>query len=120
MARRNGRPGEWLATDDYTGFTRYASELKRDYWGMYAQTPLKRNLQEIATPLSDPYPVAFYRGPNYESFDPAEAETAPVYVGETTVPTNPNNMAYQVLGLGPAAGNTGVGFWTIGTDFEVQ
>lgn len=109
MARRNQRRGDWLATDDTTGFTRYGSELRLDYWGNRTAIPLKRNLQEIATPLSDPGPVPFYRGPNYETNAPCFAEIAPTYIGNTTVPTNPNNMAFQVLNLDPAIPDMVVG-----------
>lgn len=115
MAGRNQRKGDWLATDDTTGFTQYASKLRQDFWGNMTAIPLKRNLQEIATPLDDPAPVSFYRGPQYESFDPCDAEIAPVYVGNTTVPTNPNNMAYQVLNLNP-----GIGDMTVGCTFIVR
>lgn len=108
MARRNGRPGEWLAIDQYTGFTKYASELKRDFWGAYAKKPLKRNLQEIASPLDDPAPVPFFTGPSYETFDSCDSEIAPSYVGVTNVPTNPNNMAFQVLALDPGIGDMAV------------
>ena len=109
MARRKQRKGDWLATDDYTGFTRYASELKQDFWGSYAVKPLLRNMQEIAAPLNDPEPVPFYRGPSYESTPVCVAEVAPQYVGNTTVPTNPNNMAFQVLNLNPTLGDMTVG-----------
>lgn len=113
--RRNGRKGDWLATDDYTGFTTYASKLRRDYWGSYAQKPLLRNLQEIAAPLDDPQPVPLYRGPNYESFNPCDAELAPEFVGNTNVPTNTSNMAAQVLNLSP-----GIGSMEIGCTFIVR
>jgi len=115
MARRGQRKGDWLAADDYTGYTRYASKLRKDFWGAYAEKPLKRNLQEIATPLSDPRPVPFFRGANYEITPTCVAETAPLYVGNTTVPTNPNNMAFQVLNLDP-----GLGDMSIGCTFEVH
>lgn len=95
MARRNGRPGSWLATDDYTGFTRYVSELKRDFWGSLAVKPLKRNLQEIASPLNDPRPVNPYRGPNYESVNPLTTTVAPTFVGYTNVRTSHDNAAFQ-------------------------
>lgn len=107
--RRRGKPGDYLATDDYTGFTSYASQLKRDYWGQYARRPLLRNLQEIATPLDDPQPVPFYRGPSYEVTQACAGSTAPAYVGLTNVPTNPNNMAFQVLDLDPSIPNMEVG-----------
>ena len=109
MARRKGRPGDWLATDDYTGFTVYASELKQDYWGNYAVRPLERNLQEIATPLDDPHPVPFYRGPNYDTSAVCASEIAPTYVGLTNIPTNPNNAAFQALDLSPAIPNMEIG-----------
>jgi len=96
---------------DYTGITRFASDLKRDYWGQYGEPRvlLERNLQEIATPLDDPQPVPIYRGPQYEAFNPCDAEVAPLYVGLTNVPTNPNNMAFQVLDLNPAIPDMEIG-----------
>lgn len=109
MARRSGRKGEWLATDDYTGFTVYATKLRRDFWGSYAAKPLFRNPQEIAYPLNDPQPVSLYRGPNYQELPPCGAEVAPFYVGNTTVPTNPNNAAFQALDLSPAIPNMEIG-----------
>lgn len=109
MARRGGKPGDWLVTDDYTGFTTYASKVKRDYWGQYAVKPLKRNLQEIASPLNDPTPVFPYLGPQYEASNGCIGETAPITVGDTAVPTNPNNMAFQVLNLDPGIGQAAVG-----------
>lgn len=109
MARRRGRPGDYLMTDDYSGMTRYASQLKKDFWGAYAVKPLKRNLQEVAIPLDDPAPVPIYRGPAYEASYDCEGAVAPTYVGNTTVPTNPNNMAFQVLNLSPAIPDMEVG-----------
>ncbi len=109
MARRGGRKGDWLATDDYTGFTVYASKLKRDYWGNLTVSPLLRNLQEIASPLNDPEPVPYFRAPSYEFTPPCVGELAPAYVGNTTVPTNQNNMAFQVLNLSPGVGEMEIG-----------
>ncbi len=108
MARRNGRKGDYLMTDDYTGFTRYASELHRDYWGAYARKPLLRNLQEIASPLSDPESVPIFRGPNYEQFNPCDAEIIRATIGNTGIPTNPNNMAAQVLGFASGIGTMSI------------
>jgi hypothetical protein len=96
MARRRGRPGSWLAADDYTGFTVFASKLNKDFWGSLAVRPLERNPQEIASPLSDPYPVSPYRGPNYETVSNIQTlVSAPSFVGNTTVRTNRNNAAIQ-------------------------
>lgn len=114
MAWRSGRKGQWLATDDNSGITHYASELREGYYGEMAKKPLLRNLQEVASPLSDPYPVSFYRGPNYEASVPCNYEIAPTYVGNTTIPTNRNNAAAQALALFPSIGTA-----TIGCTFRV-
>lgn len=114
MARRNGRKGAHLVTDDYFGFTRFNSQVKKDYWGSYAEKPMLRNLQEIAYPLNDPGPVDPYRGPNYETYSLCDIELAPQYVGLTNVKTNPNNAAMQALGLQDAIPNM-----EIGCDFVV-
>lgn len=114
MARRNGRKGDYLGTDDYTGMTVYFSKLKRDFWGSLAVNPLLRNLQEISTPLNDPEPVSDYRGPSYETYRNCIGETAPEFVGNTTRRTNPNNAAFQALNLNPA-----IPFMQIGCTFRV-
>lgn len=95
MARRGGRPGSWLIPDDYYGFTSYNTKLRFDYWGQLAAKPLKRNLQEIATPLNDPVPVNPVRAPNYEVVDSSTTAVVPQFVGTTSVPTNTDNAAYQ-------------------------
>lgn len=114
MARRQGRKGDYLATDDYTGFTRFRSQLSYDYWGSLVERPLLRNLQEIASPLNDPQPVPDYRGPTYEYTPPCIGERSPKFVGLTNVKTNNNNAAAQALNLNPSLGSM-----SIGCTFEV-
>lgn len=109
MARRGGRSGDYLATDEYYGKTVLASTLKKDFWGAYAVKPLLRNLQEIAMPLGDPYPVEIYTGSSYEKTPTCVAEVAPTFVGNTTVPTSKQNLAFQVLDLDPTLGQMAVG-----------
>jgi len=122
MARRNGRKGDHLATDDYTGFTVFASKLQRDYWGSLAVHPLKRNLQEISSPLTDPSPVEIYRGPNYEAATPTLLYV-PSTVGNTNVLTNVQNAAIQTPNLYPNVTNghiiSGIGTARIGSTFIV-
>lgn len=113
--KRGGRKGDYLATDDYTGFTTFRSRLSFDYWGSLTRKPLKRNLQEIASPLSDPEPVIDYRGPDYEPSIPCDYEVAPQFVGNTTVRTNMNNAAAQALNLDPAIPDM-----SVGCTFEVR
>jgi len=103
MARRNGRKGDYLATDDYTGFTEYRSKLKFDYWGNLTAKPMARNLQEISTPLLDPKPVSVFRGPQYENIpNPCIFETQPEFIGRTNKPFPTNSAANQALNLNPA------------------
>ena len=109
MARRAGRKGDYLITDDYFGLTTYASKVQKDYWGSLTTRPLKRNLQEIASPLNDPEPVKDFRGAAYEYVPVCVSELAPEFVGLTTVLTNSNNPAFQVLNLNPAIPDMSVG-----------
>lgn len=109
MARRNGRPGSYLMTDDYTGVTHYANELKRDYWGNYTKKPLQRNLQEIASPLLDPQPVPIFRANSYENVAPCTGESMPVYVGLTNVKTSQNSPGAQYYLQQESVGNAAVG-----------
>lgn len=94
MARRRGRPGDYLGTDDDTGFTVYFSQLRRDFWGNFTVSPLQRNLQEICSPLNDPTPVKPYRGPNYEVVDSTITTVQPTKVGTTNINTSHDNMAF--------------------------
>lgn len=108
MARRNGKPGDYLITDDYLGVTTYASKVTTDFWGNVVQKPLLRNLQEIATPLNDPYPVPLFRGPDYEQTIACQFEIQPQYIGRTTRPF-PNTQLTQLLDLNPSLGSMFVG-----------
>lgn len=109
MARRHGRKNDYLASDDLTGITCFASQLKRDYWGNMTRTPLKRNLQEISSPLNDPRPVSMYRGPVYEQTQACDFEVQPLFIGTTTIPSPPYPSA-QALGITPpGVGNAEVG-----------
>lgn len=115
MARRNGRPGKYLAVDDNSGFTVYANQLQTDYWRNETRFPLKRNLQEISSPLGDPYPVSLYRGPQYEQTNACMFETSPIYIGKTTKPF-PQSSAYaQFQNLEP-----GVGAFSVGCTLKVH
>lgn len=116
MARRSGRPGAWLATDELTGFTKYGTQLKTDFWGAKTARPLKRNLQEIATPLLDPYPVPYYTGSSYEQVpNICVFENIPFYVGNTNIRTPRTGDAAQAV-----YNTTGIGDMEIGCTFIVS
>lgn len=108
MARRRGKPGSYLMTDDYLGVTRYSNELTQDYWGYWAKKILKRNLQEIASPLNDPYPIPIYRGPEYEQTNACDFELQPQYIGNTRIPF-PNTQITSLYNLDPGIGDMSIG-----------
>lgn len=109
MARRRGKPGAWLTSDDTTGFTVFNDRIQTDYWGNKTAVPLQRNLQEISSPLGDPYPVAFYRGPQYEATTACDFEVAPTFVGKTTKPFVINSQYAQLFNLNPSIPDMSVG-----------
>lgn len=117
MARRNGRKNSYLMSSDYSGNTIYASQAVKDYWGEYGlrREVLARNLQEIATPLNDPYPVPIYRGPLYEKTTACIGEQVPLYIGTTTRRFPTNNDTVAALGINP-----GIGAASIGCTFRVS
>ncbi len=119
MARRHGRKGDYLAADDWTGFTVYGSELRKDFWGMYSKHPLKRNLQEIASPLNDPRPVPVFRGQIYEQWPFSTfGFIVPLDVGVSNVPTNRMSAAIQALAENQSSAS-GIGGMQIGSTFQV-
>lgn len=107
MARRNGKPGQYLMSDDYTGVTEYASKLQLDYWGNWTRKPLIRNLQEVASPLNDPLPVSIFRGPQYEQTSVCDFETQPLFIGTTNRRT-PDSFSTNVLGFDPGVGEASI------------
>lgn len=109
MARRRGRPGDYLVTDDYFGNTTYRSKVREDYWGSWTRKPLLRNLQEVASPLNDPYPVDVYRGPDYEKTTACDFELFPRFIGRTIVPFNRNNILSAVFNFNPAIPDMSIG-----------
>lgn len=114
MARRRGKPGDYLITDDYYGRTTYQSKTTTDYWGNIVEKPLIRNLQEISQPLSDPYPVNYYRGPQYEQTTACQFELQPLFIGNTNVPF-PQTNATSIFNLDPAIPDM-----SVGCTFEVR
>ncbi len=108
MARRRGKPGAYLMSDDNTGFTIYNNQARKDYWNNYTAIPLKRNLQEIASPLNDPYPVPIFRGSQYEQTNACDFELQPQYIGKTRIPF-PNTQVTNLYNLDPGIGDMAIG-----------
>lgn len=86
--RHRIRKGDYLAVDDLTGITHYASQMGRDYNGNLTlratMDPIQPQL--FIRALNDPQPV--------EIFNPAPPEVQaslfqPAFVGDTPVPVPP-------------------------------
>lgn len=94
MAIRNRhRKGDWLAIDDYTGFTCYGSQLKRDEYGFLTKDPDVVNQQKYIRSYGDPYPVPFVRPDAVVS-----ASNYPtLFIGTTNVPVNRQSPGFQAL-----------------------
>lgn len=114
MKRKGWKRGDWLVRDEESGFTEYASKVRRDYYGV-----LKRSEQ------SDPaHPQDFIRAKNDPFIGQPQNPPALVYntsaynlgefVGETIIP----------VPFGPASHlyppDFGIGAMTIGTTFIVR
>lgn len=84
---RNGwKSGDWLVIDEESGMTRYASEVRRDWKGLYVTKAYAddEQPQDFIKPLSDPRPLPFYAMP-FTEFD--LANFVPIFIGETTLLT---------------------------------
>ena len=91
---RNGwRKGEWLIIDAESGMTRYSSEVKRDYTGVYVTKTYadSEQPQDFIRPGSDPMPLP-YSNPGTTNF--TVSVSAPTYVGNTNVLTKPGPASH--------------------------
>jgi hypothetical protein len=112
MARRSGwKRGDHLVMDEESGFTRYASEVGYDYYGVLKdKRQLDRaNPQDFVRAKEDPYPVSPIHPP-LRHYDLC-ATKAGLEVGTTGIrrPTGPASHLYE----------PGIGDAEIGCDFYV-
>ena len=100
--RKSWKKGDWLVIDEESGITRYASQVRRDWKGLYVTNRYadEEQEQDFIKPMQDPQPVAFTALPdrNFEI-----CNCLPRYVGATTVPYTSVGAAthlFQVDGIG--------------------
>lgn len=120
MRRRGWKRGDWLVKDEESGFTVYASQCTRDYYGVYKLKSQadQRHPQEYILAKRDPYPVS-PTSPPLRTYD-TSAYVQGTYVGSTTV-LAPFGAATHLYNQAAVAGtNYGIGLMTIGTDFVVR
>jgi len=94
--KRRGRLGEYLAADDYTGAVKYASKLKKDYWGNLVENPLERNKQELVKAMNDPQPLPWVREADYEVVTSAMLQV-PTTIGNSTVRRDTSTFGAAVM-----------------------
>lgn len=118
MARRGWKRGDWLVRDEESGFTEYASKVRRDYYGVLTKNPDPRHPQDFIKAKADPFigdpqnpPIYIYDTSAYDLGD---------FVGVTTVPApvGPATHLFNPAAANPS--NPGIGRMVIGSNFVVR
>jgi hypothetical protein len=119
MARRRGwKRGDWLVRDEESGFTEYASKMRRDYYGVLklAKQADPAHPQDFIRAKNDPFineplnnPILVYD---------TSAYNLGTFIGVTTV-TAPVGPATHLFNAG-MGGALGIGDMVIGQSFEVS
>jgi hypothetical protein len=109
--------GDWLVRDEESGFTEYASEVKRDYYGVLTKNPDWAHPQDFIRAKNDPYINDPQNPPTY-IFD-TSAYNLGDFIGVTSVPA-PIGPATHLFNPGAIQGaEPGIGDMTIGSTFTV-
>lgn len=85
--RNRWKKKDWLVVDEESGITRYASQVRTDWTGLYVDKRYAddEQPQDFVRPLDDPRPVPFTSLPD-RNF--SVHNVIPQYVGNTNVLTN--------------------------------
>lgn len=112
------RRGDWLVRDEESGFTEYASEVTRDYYGVLTKNPDRAHPQDFIRAKEDPYISEPLNNPDYV-YD-TSALNLGTFVGLTSVPA-PVGPATHIFNPSIAQGSDpGIGMMTIGQNFTVR
>lgn len=84
--RNSWKSGDWLIIDEESGVTRYASEVRKDFRGLYVTKTYAddEQPQDFIKALDDPRPVPYSNQPDR---DWDICVMLPPSIGETHVPT---------------------------------
>lgn len=96
--RNRHRVGDYLMTDDESGFVHYASEMRKIWDGSWRHSKMfeTRQPQEFVQARNDPKALRHIRP---EQTTPEAVNTIFAFVGETTVPTK-QSPAGHLYGAG--------------------
>jgi hypothetical protein len=107
--RRGWKRGDWLVRDEESGFTEYASEVRRDYYGVLTKNPDYAHPQDFIRAKGDPYiydpqnpPTYFYNTSAYNLGDFVGVTTVSAPIGPATHLFNPNAVNGEDAGIGSA------------------
>ena len=118
--RRGWKRGDHLVRDEESGFTEYASNVRRDYYGVLKRKDQgdSSHPQDFIRARNDPFIYEPQNPPTYE-YD-TSALNLGSYVGVTTVPA-PVGPATHIFNPAIVQGsNPGVGMMTIGQNFVIR
>lgn len=116
--RRGWKRGDWLVRDDESGFTEYASKVRRDYYGVLTKTPDKAHPQDFIRAKNDPFIYSPQNPPTY-AFD-TSAYNLGDFVGLTSV-SAPVGPATHLFNPNAVNGDDpGIGSMTISINFVVR
>lgn len=116
--RRGWKRGDWLVRDEESGFTEYASEVRRDYYGVLTKTPDRAHPQDFIRAKNDPFIYDPQNPPTY-IFDTSALNLGDL-VGVTSV-SAPIGPATHLFNPNAVNGDDpGVGSMTIGTTFRIR
>ena len=98
--RAGWKPGKWLVIDEESGLTRYNTEVRTDYRGLYVTHRYadEEQPQDFVKPLDDPKPLPFTRTPNRD-FEVCDARQV-IFVGDSTVLTQTHGPANHLFDVG--------------------
>jgi hypothetical protein len=114
--RKGWKRGDWLIIDEESGVTKYASQVRRDWKGLYVskQYADDEQPQDFIKPLDDPRPLPFYAMPD-TNFD--LNNFLPVFIGLTSARTP---TITPTAGAAAHIYDPGIGDMEIGYDFFVR
>lgn len=115
MAVRNRhRVGAYLMTDDQSGQTFYADDMRKQWDGLWVHKDHyePRNPQEFVKAKGDPYALKEVRPATYDQ-NIINGGAIPLFVGSTTVPTSMTGPAAHLYDLA-------IPDMVVGTSFVVR
>jgi hypothetical protein len=121
MKSRSGwKRGDWLVRDEESGFVEYASNVRKDYYGVLKRKDQadSRHPQDFVRAKNDPQ-IGYPQASPAITYD-TSAYNVSAFVYGTNIPTPIGPATHLFLPGVVQAGDPGIGEMIIGTDFTVR